>query len=168
MSRLFVSAAVVLAMCLSGCMITDVEDPEQLRDRAETLRARAAGLRKSAREYDVLLERSQQRLSSYETRLAAHRKRRARIEERIDELRTEKSKLSPQEAEDLQPTIRNYLDERAATQAKIDEQLTNIQRLKAQMQQQRWLKKSYLKKARDREAEARRLDEYAHRREQER
>lgn len=168
MSRFLVSAAVLVAVCVSGCtIITDVKDPDQLRARAETLRTRAAGLRKSAREYEVLLERSEDQMAAYQTRLAAYRERRKELDERIEELRIEKSDLSPQEAERLQPTIRNYVDTRAAVQAKLDEQLVRIRRLKNQVEHQRSVKNSYLHKARDREQEARRLEKYARRREQE-
>lgn len=168
MSRLFVSAAVIVLMFATGCtMITDVKDPDQLRARAETLRTRAAGSRKSAREYDVLLEKSQEQTELYQTRLEAYRKQRAELHKRIEELRIEKSDLSPQEAERLEPTIRNYVDERAAVQAKLDEQLIRIRRLKNQIEHQRSVRNTHLRKARKREEEARRLEKYARRREQE-
>jgi chromosome segregation ATPase len=167
MSRLLVSAAVIVLMFATGCtMITDVKDPEQLRARAETLRTRAAGSRKSAREYEALLKKSEEQVDLYQTRLEAYRKQRAELDERIEELRIEKSDLSPQERDRLQPTIRNYVDEREAVQAKLDEQLIRIRRLKNQIEHQRSVKNTHLRKARKLEEEARRLEKYARRREQ--
>lgn len=168
MSRLYTVAAVIVLLGASGCtIITDTEDPAQLRSRAESLRARAAGRRKSAREYEVLLDRSGGQMELYQTRLEVYRERRAELAQRLEELRTRQSDLSPQEGERLDPNIRNYEDELAATRAKLDEQLIRIRRLRNQMEHQSGLRRSLLYKARELEAEARRLEKYAQSREQE-
>jgi chromosome segregation ATPase len=162
MSRVFAVVVVLTILSLNACiLVTDVQEPKQLRNRAETLRAKAAGLRKSAREYEILMGKTRDQIELYETRMEIFEGRRGRLRERLEELRIEKAESSPQEARKLQPTISNYQGELEAVQAKVGEQRSRLNELRSHLEKQRRLKDAFLQKARAREAEARRLEEYA-------
>ena len=163
MRRAFAVIAVgCILMTVNACkMITDVQEPKQLRSRAETLRTKSAGLRKSAYEYDLLLKKSEQQIELYQTRLKVYRQRRDRLQGRISELKRERARASREKAQQLQSTIRGYASQLEVTQAKIDEQITRINTLRDHVEKQRRLKKAFIQKARAREEEARRLEKYA-------
>lgn len=167
MNRFFSLIAAVVLVSFAGCtLITDVEDPEQLRSRAQTLRTRAAGLERRAHRYDLLVEKSREQKDRYETRLAALREQRETLDERIQELKLERRNLSPAERARQKVTLENYIDERDAVQATIDEQMNRIKLLEDHIEEQSWLKRASLQEAREQKKRADRLEEYASQREQ--
>ncbi|MFW5915148.1 MAG: hypothetical protein ACOCTQ_01610 [Planctomycetota bacterium] len=156
--------AIMLAaiVTLSGCsLISDTQDPDRLYDRAETLEAQAAGHRRRAREYEILIKNTRKHAKFARRRIDIHTGRKEDAEKRIEELREEKRQATPQEARQLESLLTKYTDERDALQANIDDYRTRLKRLEGELSQQKNMEDSFMEDARKAEEEAERMREHA-------
>ncbi len=161
MKRILALLAIVCLFCSYACRpVWDVRDPEQIRERAEVMRAEAAGFRKDAQDYKALVERSEQQLRGPRTRLEMLRESRKELDERVADLKSRKRALPREEAKKLDITLSRYADKRAALSAKIDDERIRIRILKDQIREQGGIRSAHLKQARRKEREATRLDSY--------
>ncbi len=154
---------VILLVFVVGCTTLSVHsrNPAELRERAKNLTANAAGAHRSARKYSKMIEKSRQQIDRQKKQLEAYRSRRAKLDSRIQELRKQKRRLSETEADKLQFTINNYVDERDAVKAKIDDTEIRIRHLKSQISNNQDIKNSHLYRAKEMRKRAKQLRQRA-------
>jgi chromosome segregation ATPase len=160
MNRIMVLLAMTVLLGAGGCTtLTGVEDPGALERRADVLRSEAAAFRRDAREIDALIDKTEGALKTHRLRLETLQPRKQDIVERLEQLRTRQEELPPQQAEELQSTMRRYRDRLEAVQSAIDDQKTKIMELHDQLKAQQRLRAAYLQKAREADRTAQQLEE---------
>ncbi len=162
MKRIVVLLGGALALCCSGCkFLSGGEELIMVGERVQALRAQAAGLRKDAADYALLVQRSEEQIKSHQIRLDALLQRRGALDKRIESLQARKETLPPAQAKELDVTLARYADEREALSARIDAETIQIRTLQQHAEEQRATYNAYLYRAQQSEREALQIEQYA-------
>jgi len=162
MKSMLVLLCGVLVVHCCGCeFLSGGEELMMAHERAEMLRAQAAGLRKDAGDYALLIEKSEAELKPHQIRQEALLERRAALDERIAQLKARQEKLPPAEAKELDTTLARYADEREALSSKVDDETIKIRHIQQHVEKQRQILDACLYHAEESEQEALRIEQYS-------
>lgn len=164
MKKLLVLVAVTCLILCSGCMqphLRGVRHSDQARQLAKTRRAEAGGCRKGATEYALGVRKREAAIKTVQVKIAALREQQNEIYEVLRMLRARRAAAAPEGKAAMDKMINKELDRTASRQASISSNKTEIRALLEEIRHFDELRRSCLRGARQKEAEADSLEAYA-------
>jgi len=162
MRSLMALAAVACAVCAYGCMgAYELQTPVDIGQQVTMLRSEAVGLRKDARDYELLVQKSKDAQHGHQIRLDAQNAKKIELDKRLQALQVEKIGAKPEQAEKTDRLIARYQGQMDTVLAQADGEKICMRCLEEQIKAQQNYRQALLTTADDREQAALRLEAYA-------